>query len=259
MKIAFLGLGAMGMPMAKRLHEAGQNLTVWNRTPKEFPGEVAASAAEAVRDAEVVITMLTDVDAVKAVVADLPLKPGTTLVDVSSIGPEGVREVLELLPDGVTLIDSPVMGSVDRAAKGELSLLVGGDAEPVLPILELFGTVTRAGAVGAGAALKIVLITSIISGVTVIAEAMALADRFGLPEELVRRSMAASPLAGVAGRAFAQGVYYPIRLAAKDVALAKDDLALFGKVYEQLTAYPEIAGEDLAKIVERQRNVFRVE
>ncbi|MFD1051239.1 hypothetical protein ACFQ1S_39735, partial [Kibdelosporangium lantanae] len=72
-----------------------------------------------------------------------------------------------------------------------------------------------------------------------------------------RRSMAASPLAGVAGRAFAQGVYYPIRLAAKDVALAKADLTLFGTVYEQLTAYPEIADQDLAKIVERQRNVFR--
>jgi 3-hydroxyisobutyrate dehydrogenase-like beta-hydroxyacid dehydrogenase len=251
MRIAFLGLGSMGAPMARRVLAAGHELTVWNRSAKEFDIDLAATPADAVRDAEVVITMLTDSNAVREVVAGITaeLRPGTYLIDASTIGPDGVREVADLLPDGVTLIDAPVMGSVDRAAKGELSLLVGGDADPVMPVLELFGTVHRTGASGAGAALKIVLINAVISGVTVIAEAMALADSLGLPEEQVKRAMAASPLAGIAGRAFAQGVYFPVRLAAKDVALAKSGLPLTTAVYERLTAFPTAADEDLAEIV----------
>jgi 3-hydroxyisobutyrate dehydrogenase len=256
-KIAFLGLGSMGAPMARRVLAAGHPLTVWNRSPKEFPADVADSPGDAVRDADVVITMLADPNAVREVVGSFAgeLKPGTHLIEASTIGPDAVREIAELLPEGVTLIDAPVMGSVDRAASGELSLLVGGDADPVMPILELFGRVTRTGATGTGAALKIVLINAVVNGVTVIAEAMALADTFGLPEEQVKNAIAASPLAGIAGRAFATGVHYPIRLAAKDVALAlaAKDLPLAKTVHEQLTAYPDAADEDVAKIVDHIR------
>lgn len=254
MRIAFLGLGSMGLPMAKRVLDAGHDLTVWNRSPKQFPGTIAPTAAEAVRDAEVVITMLTDVNAVRDVVEGLPLASGVHLIDMSSIGPDGVHEITNLLPDGVTYIDAPVMGSVDRAASGELVILVGGEADPVMPVLELFGTVRRTGAGGTGAAMKIVLINAVIAGVAVIGEAMALADRFGLPEDEVRQAMAASPLAGIVGRAFAQGVYYPIRLAAKDVALAKHDLPVTNAVHEQLSAAAQ--DEDLAGIVGYIRNTF---
>ncbi|MEV4316011.1 NAD(P)-dependent oxidoreductase [Actinocrispum sp. NPDC049592] len=253
--LAFLGLGSMGDPMARRLIPAGYRLTVWNRTPKDFPAEVAASPADAVRNADVVITMLADPPAVREVVTGFAaaLRPGTTVIDMSSIGPQAVREVRDLLPDGVTLIDAPVMGSIDRAAGGELSVLAGGDADEVMPILRVFGTVTRAGALGAGAALKIVLINAVISGVAVVAEAMALADAFGLPEDMVKRAMAASPLAGVAGRAFAQGVYFPVRLAAKDVGLAtaSADLPLSTVVQNLLDAAPST--EDLAAIVKYAR------
>ncbi|TCO65806.1 NAD(P)-dependent oxidoreductase [Actinocrispum wychmicini] len=254
MKIAFLGLGAMGLPMAKRVLAAGHDLTVWNRSPKQFPGKVAATPAEAVRDAEVVITMLTDADVVKEVVKGLPLAAGTHLIEMSTIGPDAVNEVAELLPAGVTLIDAPVLGSVDRAAKGELVLHVGGDADPVTSVLELFGTVRRDGPRGAGAAVKLVLINAVIAGVAVIGEAMALADRFGLPEDVVRQAMAASPLAGIAGRAFAEGVYYPIRLAAKDVALAKGDLPVANTVFEHLATVA--ADTDLAGTVDQIRNTF---
>ncbi|QNE18074.1 NAD(P)-dependent oxidoreductase [Kribbella qitaiheensis] len=254
-KIAFLGLGSMGGPMARRVAQAGYPLTVWNRSPGRADGftEVAASPADAVRDADVVVTMLADPTAVLEVVRSFAadLKQGAILVEASTIGPAAVREVADLLPEGVTLVDSPVMGSVDRAASGELSLFVGGDADDVMPLLELFGSVNRTGAVGTGAALKLVMINTVVEGVALIGEAFALADKLGLPEEQVKQAMAASPLAGIAGRAFAEGAYFPIRLAAKDVALAADaaDLPIARAIHTRLTSYEEAANEDIGQIL----------
>lgn len=263
-RIAFLGLGSMGAPMARRLLAEGHPLTVWNRTASRTTGfadagaRVATSPVAAVRDADVVITMLADPPAVLEVVGAIAsaLRPGTHLIDVSSIGPGAVAEVAALLPAGVTLIDSPVMGSVDRAEAGELTLLVGGDPTPVRDILDVFGTVTPCGASGTGAALKVVLINAVVAGVAVVGEAMALADTFGLPEPLVVGALTHGPLAGVAGRAFAEGSYFPVRLAAKDVALATSvaDLPLSRTVHQRLTAYPTAQEEDLGQIVRHMRS-----
>ncbi|WP_441247232.1 NAD(P)-dependent oxidoreductase [Kitasatospora sp. McL0602] len=262
-KIAFLGLGSMGAPMAARLLAAGYPLTVWNRTAARAEqlaaagATVAATPAEAVREADVVITMLADPAAVREVVGAFApaLQPGVTLIEASSIGPQGVAEVAAMLPEGVALVDSPVMGSVDRAASGELVLLVGGDSSAVQDVLAVLGTATHCGATGTGSALKVVLIGAVIAGVAVVGEAMALADSFGLPEELVTRAMAQGPLAGVAGRAFARGAYFPVRLAAKDVALATAaaDLPLARVVHGRLTAFPEAADEDLGQLVKHLR------
>ena len=114
---------------------------------------VAATPAEAVSAADVAITMLADPAAVRQVVSEVAasLRPGTILIEASTVGPDVVREVVDSLPAGVTVVDAPVMGSADRAASGTLTLLVGGDADPVLDLLELFGTVTRCGTVGSGA------------------------------------------------------------------------------------------------------------
>lgn len=266
-KVAFLGLGSMGAPMARRVLAADYPLTVWNRSPArtaDFAAAVARTAdsaeatvaespADAVREADVVITMLADPAAVREVVGAFAksMKPGSVLIDTSTIGPSAVVELAELLPAGVQLIDAPVMGSVDRAGKGELLLLVGGKADPVLPLLELFGTVNRTGATGTGAALKLVLINAVVNGVALVGEAMALADSFGLPEAQVRAALERSPLAGIAGRAFTDGSYYPIRLAAKDVALATAavDLPVAKAVHDRLTSYPAAAGEDLSQII----------
>ncbi|MFE1347578.1 NAD(P)-dependent oxidoreductase, partial [Streptomyces sp. NPDC058757] len=119
-KIAFLGLGSMGLPMARRLLDAGYPLTVWNRTaakaaPLLDAGAVLAETpADAVRNADVVITMLADPDAARAVAGLLipALRPGTHWIDTSTIGPGTTRELAARLPEGVTLIDAPVMGSV---------------------------------------------------------------------------------------------------------------------------------------------------
>ncbi|MDJ0345053.1 NAD(P)-dependent oxidoreductase [Streptomyces sp. H10-C2] len=265
-KIAFLGLGNMGAAMAHRLLVAGHPLTVWNRTTSRALPLVAAGAhqartpADAVGGADVVITMLAGPEAVWQVMdgpdgAALALRPGTRLIDMSTIGPQAVGELERRLPDGVMLVDAPVMGSVDRAAAGELTVLAGGDPDPVLKILECFGTVTRCGGTGSGAALKLVLINSVIGGVALVGEALALADTLGLPEELVVGAMAKGPLAGAVQRAFAQEAHFPVALAAKDVGLATAaaDLPVARAVLDRLTAFPELADQDLSQAAHRIR------
>ncbi|MEU6976338.1 NAD(P)-dependent oxidoreductase [Streptomyces sp. NPDC046371] len=257
-KIAFLGLGSMGLPMARRLLDAGHPLTVWNRTPAKADGLVAAGAvratgpAEAVADADVVVTMLADPAAALAVAdAIVPaLRPGTYWIDTSTVGPDTVRALAGRLPEGVALIDAPVMGSVDRAATGELLILAGGDTAPVAELLGLLGTVTACGGPGAGAALKLVLINAAIGGVALVAEALTLADALGLPRDLALRTLAAGPLAGAVARAGAVGSHFPVALAAKDVALATGaaELPVLEAVHAALTRDPALAGEDLAAI-----------
>ncbi|MFG2296958.1 NAD(P)-dependent oxidoreductase [Streptomyces sp. NPDC048603] len=258
-KIAFLGLGGMGAPMARHLLASGLPLTVWNRTaakarPLAEAGAVlAATPAEAVRDADLVLTMLADPEALLAVAADvLPaLRPGAHWVDTSTVGPDAVRALAARLPDGVTLTDAPVMGSVDRAASGDLWVLVGGPLPgPVAGVLELLGKVTGCGPVGSGSALKLVLINAVIGGVAVVAETLRLGQALGLPAGLVRAELAKGPLAGAVGRVFAEGSHFPVALAAKDVSLATDraPLPVLESVRAVLTARPELAESDLSSL-----------
>ncbi|MFC0848513.1 NAD(P)-dependent oxidoreductase [Streptomyces noboritoensis] len=256
--VAFLGLGNMGAPMARRLLAAGYGLTVWNRTAGKASALVAegavaaATPADAVRDADVVITMLADPAAALAVAdAMLPaLRAGTTWIDTSTVGPDTVRELASRLPDGVALIDAPVMGSVDRAATGELLILAGGDTEPVAGVLAELGSVTRCGEVGTGASLKLVLISAVIGGVALVAESLRLAAALGLPDSLVRTSLAASPMGGLVGRAFATEAYFPVELAAKDVALAVGvgGLPVLEAVRGVLASRTDLTGSDLSSL-----------
>ncbi|MBW8482172.1 NAD(P)-dependent oxidoreductase [Actinomadura parmotrematis] len=256
--IAFLGLGAMGAPMARRLVEAGHDVTVWNRTAaKAAPLRAAGAAvadgpAAAVRGAAVVVTMLSDPDAVRAVAdAVVPaLDAGTVWIEMSSIGPDAVRELAGRLPAGVRLVDAPVMGSVDMAAAGRLAILAGGDLDGTEKVLAELGTVRACGGVGAGAALKLVLIGAVIGGVAVVAEALAVADALGVDAATAREALLAGPMGGPAKRAFATGSHFTVALAAKDVALATAaaDLPVLSAVHGALTARPELAGRDLSAI-----------
>ncbi|GGV93869.1 hypothetical protein GCM10010230_05700 [Streptomyces narbonensis] len=258
-KIAFIGLGSMGLPMARRLLDAGHPLTVWNRTAAKADALVAdgavraASAADAVRDADVVITMLADPAAALAVADDLlpALRPGTHWIDTSTIGPDAVRALAARLPEGVTLIDAPVMGSVDRAAAGELLILAGGDTTPVAAVLDRLGQVTPCGGPGTGAALKLVLIDAAIGGVALVAEVLALAGALGLPRELALRMLSQGPLSGAVARATATGSHFPVALAAKDVALATavTELPVLRSVHTALTRDPALLGEDLSAVI----------
>ncbi|MEU5216434.1 NAD(P)-dependent oxidoreductase [Streptomyces sp. NPDC020807] len=257
-RIAFLGLGSMGLPMARRLLDAGHPLTVWNRTAAKADALVAdgaaraATPADAVRDADVVVTMLADPAAALAVADEIlpALRPGTHWIDTSTVGPDTVRALAARLPEGVTLIDAPVMGSVDRAAAGELLILAGGDTVPVAAVLDRLGAVTPCGGPGTGAALKLVLINAVIGGVALVAEALTLADGLGLPRELALRTLSQGPLAGAVGRATATGSYFPVALAAKDVALATGaaKLPVLEAVHAALTVDPALLSEDLSAV-----------
>jgi len=173
MNIAFLGLGAIGRPMALRIAAARLPLTVWNRTSeraaefaKQSGARHAPTPADAVRDADVVITCLSTSPDVYSLL-DGPdgllagMKRGATLVDCTSGDPGTSRRIAQRLAEsGVSFLDAPVSGGVSGAEKGALTIMVGGDAavlDRVRPVLETFGQkIVRCGDVGAGDTVKAV-------------------------------------------------------------------------------------------------------
>ncbi len=257
-RTAFLGLGRMGLPMARRLAGVTSELTVWNRTPGRA-GDLteAATPAEAVRGARIVVTMLSDPAAVDEVAARFvpALEPGTLWIEMSSIGPAAVVGLRAQLPSGVGMVDAPVLGSVGPAASGDLVVYAGGEnaeLDRAQPVLERLGRVVRCGGPGLGAALKVVVIGAVVASVTATGEALAVAERLGVPEELARGALAAGPLAGIMGRITATEADFPIRLAAKDLALA-DGGPVFAAVRATLLADPALAEKDLSEITTAQR------
>ncbi|SDL25462.1 3-hydroxyisobutyrate dehydrogenase [Streptomyces indicus] len=253
----------MGAPMAGRLLAAGHPLTVWNRTASRAAplvargARLAASPAEAVRDADVVLTMLATPEAVREIARQIgpALRPGAHWVELSTVGPELVREVAAGLPKEVALVDAPVLGSTDKARAGTLGLLAGGDADAVEPVLSALGTVTRTGPSGTGAALKLVVNTAVLGGVALVGEAMRLADALGVPEETAKAALGRSALGGAVPRAFAEDVHFAVELAVKDAGLATSvaHLPALEAVREHFAAHPDLAHEDIAAAVTRIR------
>lgn len=167
--VAFLGLGAIGRPMARRIAAAGFPLTVWNRTTsraldfaREHKVNAANSAAEAVRDAEIVITCLsTSQDVFEVLDPDvLPaLRRGALLLDCTSGDPATSKVIAELLrQEDVAFVDAPVSGGVKGAEEGTLTVMCGGDAadlERARRVIDAFGKkIVHCGPVGAGDAVK---------------------------------------------------------------------------------------------------------
>ncbi|MFD7450833.1 NAD(P)-dependent oxidoreductase [Kitasatospora sp. NPDC059827] len=257
-KIAFLGLGRMGLPMARRLAAAGYPLTVWNRTPGRADGLTeAADPAGAVAGAGIVVTMLSDPQAAAEVAGRFTaaLAPGTLWIDMSSIGPRALAGLRGRLPDGVALVDAPVLGSVGPAARGELTVYAGGedaDLERAEPVLSHLGRVRRCGGPGAGAALKVVVMGAIVTSVAVLDEVLSVAGELGVPQEQALEVLAAGPLAGVVARARSAESDFPVRLAAKDLALAGGG-PLLAAARQALLADPSIADRDLSAVVRALR------
>lgn len=237
MRIAFCGLGRMGVPMAARLLAAGHELRVWNRTPGKAGSLVdagateATSPAEAAAGAEVVVTMLADPAAVEDVVLGAGLGAGATLIEMSTIGPDAVRSLAARLPEGVDVLDAPVLGSIPQATEGTLKIFVGGGAEVFEAqrlVLEAMGTPRHLGPLGAGAAMKLVANSTLGALMTGLAEALALADGLGLEEADVLDILSESPI-GVTTKGkrplIESGVYKPnftLALAAKDLRLVME-------------------------------------
>jgi 3-hydroxyisobutyrate dehydrogenase-like beta-hydroxyacid dehydrogenase len=241
-KIAFLGLGLMGEPMARRLLGASHDLTVWNRSPDKAKGlveagaERAATPAEAAAAAEATITMLSTPAVVEEVVfgsqgAAEGLAPGSALIEMSTIGPRALARIAERLPQGVAVVDAPVLGSVPQATDGSLSIFVGGSEEDYArwrDVLGAMGEPRHVGSLGAGAAMKVVVNSTLGAVMTAFGEAMALADALGLEEKAVLDVLEGSPIGATVARkrGHLESDAYPpnfrLALAVKDLNLVEE-------------------------------------
>jgi 3-hydroxyisobutyrate dehydrogenase-like beta-hydroxyacid dehydrogenase len=253
-KLAFLGLGLMGTPMATRLLESEHDLTVWNRTrektaPLEQRGaSVASTPAQAVVGADVVITMLTNAAALEQVVFGedglaAALVPGQLLIDMSTVGPDAVRSIAARVPDGVTVVDAPVRGSVPEATGGRLAIYVGADPaafERVEPILASLGTLHHVGGPGTGAATKVVVNSTLGATIAAFGEALALGDALGLERSLLLDVLYDTPIASTvkAKRANVESGSYP---ASFKLSLALKDLRLVNETAERSGLHVEVA------------------
>lgn len=202
--VAVLGIGMMGLPMARRLCAAGYRVRVWNRTSAKAQAlarhgaVVCATAAEAVRVAQVVVTLLQDGPAVadvllaQGVAAAMPM--GSLLIDMSSIQPREARDhAARLVGRGITCLDAPVSGGTVGAEAGTLAIMVGGkasDFERALPLLHVLGRPTHVGPQGSGQLAK--LANQMIVGITIgaVAEALLFASQGGADMRKVREAIA---------------------------------------------------------------------
>ncbi|MDQ1646418.1 MAG: hypothetical protein QOJ50_2602 [Cryptosporangiaceae bacterium] len=248
-KLAFLGLGQMGTPMAARLIDAGHDLTVWNRTsartvPLTALGAApAGSPAEAVSGADAAITMLATPEALEQVIfaADglaAGLSPGQWLIDMSTVGPDTIGSIAPRLPSQITFVDAPVRGSVPEATAGGLMIYVGGTQaafEHIQPLLAPLGIPHHVGPLGAGAATKLVVNLTLGVAMTAAGEALAVGDALGLDRAALLDTLADSPIGAIirAKRANIEADSYPpafkLRHALKDLRMVTDTAAKSGE------------------------------
>ena len=201
--IAVLGIGFMGFPMARRLCEAGFNVNAWNRSPDKaerlapFGAKVHMVAAEAVRGADIVVSMLES----GAVVGDVlfsqgvaeAMKPGTLFIDMASIKPREARDhAARLGALGVNHLDSPVSGGTVGAEQGKLVIMVGGkpaDFARAQAVFDVFGRATHVGPHGAGQLTK--LANQMIVGITIgaVAESLLMCEKGGADMAKVREAI----------------------------------------------------------------------
>ena len=255
-RIGFLGLGDMGTPMARQLLRAGHNLVVWNRSADRIAplvhdgAEVASSPAKAAAGTEFIITMLATPEALEQVLFGTDglapvLSPGQMLIDMSTVGPDEARAAGARLPEGVSLVDAPVRGSVPQAESGRLEVFVGAtdqEYERVRPILEALGTARRAGGRGSGAAMKLVVNLVLGAAIVGLGEALALGETLELEQGLVLDALAGSPIGPLVNAKrtnVESGRFAPsfrLRHAAKDLRLVTEAAAARGHDLKQARA-----------------------
>jgi 3-hydroxyisobutyrate dehydrogenase len=242
--VAVLGIGAMGHGMAASALRAGIPVTAWDRRPEaardlaERGAQVAASAADAARQASIVITMVTDADAVISIARDqgmlAALAPGAIWAQMSTIGVAGIDRVAALAtaerPD-VILLDAPVSGSKEPAERGQLTIFASGPGEArsrVTPLFDALGQRTIwVGETGDGTRLKLVNNTWLAFANEAVAASVALARRLGLSTGTVVDALGSAPLVSPWQAAklqrIAEGEFsaqFALSLALKDVHLA---------------------------------------
>lgn len=241
MRVAFLGLGIMGHPMAINLVKAGHEVATWNRTPgKTVDGARAAdSPADAAQGAEVVWLCVSDTAAVESVLfgekgVEESLTEGMIISDSSTISPSATRKFAERVAQkGAQFVDSPMTGSKTGADAGTLLFIVGGNEEVIEKLKPLYAAmgkkIFRMGETGKGQSTKLVMNLQIALIYEGFAEALALAAKLGVDAEnlmhLVNASMVKSGVVEykapfVLRRDFTAN--FPLRLMRKDIRLALD-------------------------------------
>jgi 3-hydroxyisobutyrate dehydrogenase len=242
--VAFLGIGTMGHAMATSALRAGLPTVVWNREPEatkdlaDFGADVADTAADAAARAGIVVTMVTNADAVVSIASDQgmldALAPGAIWAQMSTIGVAGTQRVADLVESrrhDVTVLDAPVSGSKEPAEQGKLTIFASGPDDArrrAAPLFDALGERTVwVGAFGAGSRLKLVNNTLLAFTAEGLAASIALAYRLGLDTDTVVDALGGGPLMSPWEAAKLQRIandeYSPqfaLSLALKDVHLA---------------------------------------
>jgi 2-hydroxy-3-oxopropionate reductase len=244
-KIGFIGLGIMGCPMAKNLLKKGYSLTVYDIVPEKIDELVDAGAKagssnkDVAEKSEIIITMLPNSPEVKEAVLGKDgildgARPGSILIDMSSIAPLASKEVSERAKEKkVIMLDAPVSGGEPKAIEGTLAIMVGGPAETfeeVRDILSVMGaSVTRVGEIGSGNTTKLANQIIVALNIAAVSEAMVLATKAGVnPEnvfEAIRGGLAGSTVLDAKMPLALKGNFKPgfrIELHIKDLANALD-------------------------------------
>jgi 3-hydroxyisobutyrate dehydrogenase-like beta-hydroxyacid dehydrogenase len=246
-RVAFLGLGRMGAPMAENVARAGFPLVVYNRTAERARAvaqrtgaEVAATPREAAAGADVVVSMLADGEAVRHVYLGEGgvvegLRPGSVAVDMSTVGPVVARDVGAAVERaGGAMVDAPVSGSVPAAQAARLMVMAGGGREAVervRPVLEAMGSpVLHTGPLGSGQVVKLAVNTLLFGLNQAVAEALVLAERAGVERQVAYEaflhSAAAAPFVQYKRAAFEDpettAPAFTVALAVKDLRLIVD-------------------------------------
>ncbi len=195
-RIGYVGLGIMGRGMARNLLKAGFGVRVWNRTASRMEelatdGAVAAtSPADVAANCDIIITCVSDTPDVEAVILGengvlQGVQPGALVIDCSTISPQATRAIAAKLAEkGVRFLDAPVSGGSEGAAKGTLTIMVGGestDVERATPVFQAMGkTITHVGATGAGQMVKLVNQILVVGNCLAMCEALLFAESGGL-------------------------------------------------------------------------------
>jgi 3-hydroxyisobutyrate dehydrogenase len=240
MKVTILGAGGMGSAMAARLSEVGHQVTIWDRHPDHAQlaatvgVTVATDPASAVADASVVVTVVTNGEAVQAVAEQMlpAMRPEAVWVQASTVGAEWADRLRALADsDGRTMLDAPVSGSTGPARNGTLSWLVAGPTtavEAARPVLDGLGErILVVGTASQASRLKLVVNTWMTAATIAMADALAACDRLGIARssllEVLDGGPLAMPYALQKAKLMNDGNFtagFPVELALKDVRLA---------------------------------------
>ena len=244
MDVGFVGLGAMGQLIVRRLLDAGHRVIGWNRS-RDKAGDLidagmrwAASPRAAADSADIVFSIVTDAPAVRAVALGddgviTGLKAGGIYIDMSTIAPDASRAIAaEFAAAGSVMLDAPISGSPVTVRQGNASVMVGGDEaafERARPVLLAIGPkVTRIGANGLACQMKIAVNLLLMVEVIAFGEAVALAEKGGVARaaavDAILKSVAASPVLGYRGPFILEGQMPEVPLA--DVTLQQKDMLL---------------------------------